>query len=108
MGSLGFTPGAGLYQCRNRPSLPAKSARGGNAHKLALLNHLIRGRQLASWNWCPQHQAGLDLFMRLAYPVEFTYHSLLGYPFPQLKPYVHTSSDPSADPTGALSHHRVV
>ncbi len=56
-----------------------------------------RGRQPASWKWCPPHQAGLDLFAHLAYPVEFTYHPLPAIPFPQLNP-IYTSSDPSADP----------
>ncbi len=56
------------------------------AHKLALLNLFNRGRQPASWKWCPPHQAGLDLFAHLAYPVEFTYHPLPVIPFPRLNP----------------------
>jgi hypothetical protein len=55
-------------------------------HKLALLNLFNRGRQPASWKWCPPHQAGLDLFAHLAYPVEFTYHPLPVIPFPRLNP----------------------
>ena len=30
-------------------------------HKLALLNHFNRGRQPASWNWCPAHPVGFSL-----------------------------------------------
>jgi hypothetical protein len=52
------------------------------SHKLALLKLFNRGRQPASWKWCPPHQAGLDLFAHLAYPVEFTYHPLPVIPFP--------------------------
>jgi hypothetical protein len=65
-------------------------------HKLALLNCFNRGRQPASWKCCPQHQAGIDLFTHLAYPVGFTYHHLP--PLPATLPYMHTSSYPSAEP----------
>ncbi len=64
-------PGAG-----QRVSLGARDWES-IAHKLALLKLSI-----ASWKWCPLHQAGLDLFAHLAYPVEFTYHLLPAIPFP--------------------------
>ncbi len=64
------------------PSLPIVRSDSSNTHKLALLNRFNSGRQPAPWKWCPQHQARLDLFTHLAYPVEFAYHPLPMIPFP--------------------------
>ncbi len=71
-------------------------------HRLALLNFFNRGRQPALWKWCPPHQAGLDLFAHLAYPVDFTYHSLPMIPFPQLNPIYTSLETLLLIPTGAL------
>ena len=51
-----------------RSTLPARLA-----HKLALLNLLNRGRQPASWNWCPTHPVG---FCHTSYFIEPTYPPL--------------------------------
>ncbi len=71
-------------------------------HKLALLKLFNRGRQPASWKWYPQHQARLDLFAHLAYPVEFTYHPLPMIPFPRLIPIYTPLVTLLLNPTGAL------
>jgi hypothetical protein len=73
-----------------------------HTHSLALLNLFNRGRQPASWKWCPPHQAGLDLFAHLAYPVDFTYHSLPMIPFPQFNPIYTSLETLLLPPTGAL------
>ncbi len=59
-------------------------------------------------DWCPQHQAGLDLFTRLAYPVESTYHSLAMTPFSTTYPMYTLLVTILLNPTGALSHNKVV
>jgi hypothetical protein len=77
------------------------------SHKLALLNLFNRGRQPASWKWCPPHQAGLDLCAHLAYPVEFTYHPLPMIPFPRLNP-IYPSLETLLLPPLVLSQCKVV
>ena len=45
-------------------------------HKLALLNLLNRGRQPASWNWCPAHLVGFSPVSYTSYFIEPTHPPL--------------------------------
>ena len=45
-------------------------------HKLALLNHFNRGRQPASWNWCPAHPVGFSPVSYISYFIDPTHPPL--------------------------------
>ena len=46
------------------------------SHKLALLNLLNRGRQPASWNWCPAHPVGFSPVSYISYFIDPTHPPL--------------------------------
>ena len=47
-----------------------------STHKLALLNLLNRGRQPASWNWCPAHPVGFSPVSYISYFIDPTHPPL--------------------------------